>query len=312
MISKTLIILCSVGLLLIPPIFAGGPNPFFSGTRPPAEQKKETGRLSGSLQKSSQLEQAYRFLRGLQRSYNEKITSTISNYRDSKDSKLLFYVFLIAVGYGFFHAMMPGHGKGIILGWILSSHRKFYKVLLTASLGMVMHVFTAIIMVYSIWLLIGGRISSQSAELTRFFSFLAFGILCIIALKQLWGLFPKKEKRESACHHHELEDISDTTSIKACFITAATIGVIPCPVSTVLIVFMISQGFHIEGLLTGGFFALGMAGTLLIYSILIWSFRSILLKNKNHLLGRILDILLPIAGSLLLIFSGSIFILPYL
>lgn len=295
-------------LNFLPSLQAESPNPFFSGSASSVEQKKS----SNFFKKNSRFQRIYAVLGSLQRDYNKKITTLISNYRESKNRTLMVYVFMIAVGYGFFHAMMPGHGKSIVLGWIMSSQKKFYKVFITATLGMVMHVFTAIVMVYTIWLLIGGRISTQSTEFTKYFSFFAFAILCFMALRQLWSLIPKKGNAVSCRHHHELDHISDTTTIKACLITAATIGMIPCPVSTVLIVFMISQGFHLEGLLTGGFFALGMAGTLLIYSTLIWSFRSILLRKRTPLLGRLFDVGLPVFGSVLLIFSGFTFILPYL
>ena len=114
------------------------------------------------------------------------MTTIVSNYRSEKNSDLLLYMWLIAMAYGFFHAMMPGHGKNIILGWILTTQKRFYKVALTAALGMVMHVFAAVVMVYTIWFLIGGRISTQSAELTKYLSFFAFAVLLYIALKQLW------------------------------------------------------------------------------------------------------------------------------
>lgn len=287
------------------PIMAESPNPFFSNT---TEKVTKQNSPKNFFKENIRLKKIYGTLGNLQRSYNKKITALISSYREQKSVMLLFYVFLFAVTYGFFHAMMPGHGKNVILGWILSSPKAFHKILLTAASGMVMHVFSAIIMVYGIWFVIGGRISTQSTTFTRYFSYFAFLILCYLALKQLWVVFRRKKQD---CLHN-MDHISGTTSIKECLITAVSIGIVPCPVSTVLIVFMISHGFHLEGLLTGGFFAIGMAGTLLIYSIIIWLLRSVLIHKQTPVFRRIFDVGLPVLGSLLLIFSGFTFILPYI
>lgn len=71
---------------------------------------------------------------------------------------------LFTIGYGFVHALMSGHGKNIFFGWIISSGRKLKKVAVAAALAMAVHVFAAIVLVYSIWLVFDGRISSQPAE----------------------------------------------------------------------------------------------------------------------------------------------------
>lgn len=304
----------SLLLLLIPPtgLYAETPNPFFSGTKESTKNHKASIN-SSSAEKPNRSGINNRFyikLVQFQRVFNKKITTTISSYKDHKNIDLLFYVWLIAMGYGFFHAMMPGHGKNIILGWILTSPRRFRKVVITASLAMMMHVFTAVVMVYSIWLLIGGRISTQSSELSKYFSFFAFAILLYVAISQLIAAY--RSRKESHSHHdHQLTAIDSQTSWRECVVTASTIGLIPCPVSTILIVFMISQGLHLEGLLTGLFFAVGMAGTLLIFSTLAWGMRSIIIRNKDHWFSRFFEIALPITGSFLMIAAGLVLITPY-
>lgn len=310
-IGVTLLVL----LLNVTNLAAETPNPFFSGTKATtkthADTKAKSETESNTVKKSEFGKPFYAKLVQFQRIFNNKITAIISDYKAQKNLNLLFYVWLIAMGYGFFHAMMPGHGKNIILGWILTSPKRFRKVVITASLAMMMHVFTAVIMVYTIWLLIGGRISTQSSEISKYFSFFAFAILLYVAISQLVAVY---KSRKGAGHHHDhqLTAIDSETSWRECVITASTIGLIPCPVSTILIVFMISQGLHLEGLLTGLFFATGMAGTLLTFSTLVWTMRSIIIRKKNHLLTRFIEFTLPVAGSFLMIAAGLVLITPYL
>ncbi len=81
--------------------------------------------------------------------------------------------------------MTPGHGKNIILAWILTSERTFIKVLITSITGMLFHVFNSVIMVYLIWYFIKGKISVQSPVFIKYFSFAACIILFIYVIKKL-------------------------------------------------------------------------------------------------------------------------------
>lgn len=291
-------------------VFAETPNPFMKGNKPsnvnPAAQQ-----ISGNMFGDAG-SKFYKELITFQRNFNHKITSSLANYRKDKNPDILFYIWGIAVIYGFVHALMPGHGKNIILGWIMASQRRLYKVLATAIAGMIMHVFSSIVVVYTIWLLIGGRISSQSSEFAKYISYIAFAIISWLALKQLYQAIVKRKKGH---HHHgkQLDSIQDETSWKECMITAFGIGLVPCPVSTVLIVFMVSQGLHVEGLLTGLAFAIGMGVALLLFSTVVWTLRHLLQsRNNNNLMFRILDFGLQVTGSILMFFSGWILITPYI
>ncbi len=316
MALKINIIVVVIFLTHNPTLPANTPNPFFSGQKPPANEQSRSEAVdeNDSLLQNPVTNQLFLKLIHFQREFNQKISTVISNYREQKSSELLFYILAIAVSYGFFHAMMPGHGKNILLGWILSSQKRFKKVLFTSSLAMILHVFSAIVMVYAIWLLIGGRISTQTTQLTRYFSFIACGILLYLAGSQLLGIFRRKKSGQihSHSHEHRLEAIQDQTTWKECIMTAFGVGLVPCPVSSILIVFMISHGFHFEGLLTGLFFGIGMVGTMLIFSSVAWYMPSLLLKSRNMAFVRLVEFGLPIFGSSLMILAAFILIAPHL
>lgn len=295
---------------------ANTPNPFFSNQESTAakQNKAKAAEKRDSLLNNRFTSGIYLKLIQFQRSSNQKISEIITNYRDQKSSDLLWYVLIIALSYGFFHAMMPGHGKNIILGWILSSQKRFKKVVFTSTLAMILHVFSAVVIVYAVWFLIGGRISTQTTQLTRYLSFFACAILLYLAVNQIIEAFWRGRRRHSHFHdhQHQLESIQNQTTWKECVFTATSIGLIPCPVSSILMVFMISQGFHYEGILTGLFFAIGMAGTMLIFSSLAWYTRSLLLNRQNMVFVRVVEYGLPVLGSSLMIFAALILVLPHL
>ena len=280
------------------------------------------------VEKSSFIEK----ISGIQKQLNNKTASVISDYRENRNINLLLLIAGFSFLYGLIHAMTPGHGKNVILAWILASERTFIKVLLTAVTGMIFHVFNSVIMVYLIWYLIKGKLSVQSPLFIKYFSFAACLILFIMSCKSIYDIFRKQNKdsrehKSSFCsseeeagpknhhrrhHTHKLDKITTDTSFKECLMISLGIGMVPCPVAAILTVFMISGNLFTESLLTAVFFCGGMALTLVIYTAAVWLLRSFIAGVKNRHLVKIRDYVLPAAGSILLMFSGFIIISPYI
>ncbi len=316
----------------------GSSNPFFNGTENSSASGKVPVKNNNFIEKITQL----------QKQVNTNISDVITDYRTDKNLNLLFYIAGFAFIYGFIHAMTPGHGKNIILAWMLTSERTYIKVLLTSITGMFFHVFNSIIMVYLIWYIIKGKISIQSPVFIKYFSVAACVILCAMALKSLFDLFHSPHKHDSEAeqvkrhceinnpdftdeketdpdehqkitsgkhhhgHSHNLEKISSTTSFKECLMIALGIGMVPCPVAAILTVFMISGKLFAESILTAVFFYAGMTLTLLIHTTVVWLLRSFISGLKNRHLVKIRDYGLPAAGSILLMLSGFLIISPYI
>ena len=126
-----IIILCLITAILFSFTCANA-NPFVSGNK--QSYKEDSASKNSNLSSFSfrflRDNSLYRSLVAFQRSFNNQITSTISNYRNQKDLDLLLYVCLIAIGYGFIHALMPGHGKNIILAGSFPQEENIKKWLL--------------------------------------------------------------------------------------------------------------------------------------------------------------------------------------
>ena len=284
-------------------------NPFYKGTENSSVSKSMRGKPGSFIEKISVI----------QKTINSRISTVITDYRTDKNMHLLLYIAGFAFIYGLIHAMTPGHGKNIILAWIMTSEKTFIKVLLTAVTGMFLHVFNSVVMVYLIWYIIKGKISVQSPLFIKYFSFAAFIILFIISFRSIYEIFTSRHnaghENEDKTEHkssHDLEKIKSSTTLKECFLIALGIGIVPCPVAAILTVFMISGELFAESFLTAAFFSAGMTLTLVSYTAAVWVLRSFISGLKNRHLIKIRDLILPAAGSILLMFSGFIIIAPYL
>ncbi len=291
----------------------GSSNPFFRGTENSTVSKSVPAANSTFLEAVTEV----------QKKINSRISAVINDYKTDKNINLLFYIACFAFIYGFIHAMTPGHGKNIILGWILTSERTFIKVLLTSVAGMFLHVFNSVLMVYIIWFIIRGKMSIQSPLFIRYFSFAACLILFIMSFKSIYDLFrdhhrkndPSGEGKEDTHikgHSRSLEKIDRNTSIRECLLISLGIGMVPCPVAAILTVFMISASLYAESLFAALFFTAGMTLTLSIHSTAVWLLRSFITGIKNRHLKKARDIVLPALGSILLMFSGFLLITPYI
>ena len=138
-------------IIFTEPLFsqADSSNPFYKGTENSSVSKSISVKPNSFIEKISVI----------QKTINRRISTVITDYRTEKNLHLLIYIAGFAFIYGLIHAMTPGHGKNIILAWIMTSEKTFIKVLLTAVTGMFFHVFNSVVMVYLIWYLIKGKIS---------------------------------------------------------------------------------------------------------------------------------------------------------
>jgi len=275
-------------------------NPFYKGTESSIVSKSVPSKNNSFIEKTS----------AVQKNINKKISGIITDYKKDRKGSLLLYIAGFSLIYGLIHALAPGHGKNIILAWILASEKTFLKVLFTSIAGMFFHVFNSFVMVYVIWYFIKGKISVQSPLFIKYFSYGACIVLFIIAVKSIIDLI--KSIDHSHGHSHDLEKIKSTTSFKECLLIALGIGMVPCPVAAILTVFMISGKLYAESILTALFFTAGMTLTLVVYTSSVWLLRSFITGLKNKHLIKIRDFVLPAAGSLLLMFSGFIIIAPYI
>ena len=104
----------------------------------------------------------------------------------------------------------------------------------------------------------------------------------------------KKEQKENQIVKKEIHS----------FWVIFSIGIVPCPISTLIMVFSLSQGLFFYGIIFVLFFAIGMGMSLLTLGLMTYVFREKLLFPKFKKIEVFFYFILPILAGFVFILSG--------
>ena len=158
---------------------------------------------------------------------------------------------LAAIVYAIFrmvHALMPGHGKTVIVSYYLGRPARFLSSVGTSAILVLTHVGSAVVLVLAGFIVIrrtiGGAGRAPAFEIAS--AVLVIGI-------GLWLLF-------RAWRPH---DYVATDGRVLAFVT----GLVPCPLTTFVMVYASTQGIIIAGLLVTAGMAFGMTVTIALFAL---------------------------------------------
>src|SRR5215475_3784544 len=171
--------------------------------------------------------------------------------------KLLAAMSLAAV-FGMVHALMPGHGKTVIVSYYLGRSSGLLGSVGTSTILVLTHVGSAILLVLAGYLVIrrtiGGAGRAPAFEVASAVLIMAIGA---------WLLF-------CACRPHEHAQATTDGRVLA-FVT----GLVPCPLTTFIMVYAAAQGIVAAGLLVTAGMAVGMVVTIASFAL-----AAVLLHNR--------------------------------
>jgi nickel/cobalt exporter len=192
--------------------------------------------------------------------------------------KLLAAMLLAAV-FGMVHALMPGHGKTVIVSYYLGRSAGLLGSIGTSAVLVVTHVGSAIVLVLAGYLVIrrtiGGAGRAPAFEI-------ASAVLIIVI--GAWLLFRALRPHE---HPHGVTDGR---------VLAFVTGLVPCPLTTFIMVYAAAQGIVAAGLLVTAGMALGMIVTIASFALAAVLLRDrflLFMEHTSHLrrqTGRALEI----------------------
>jgi nickel/cobalt exporter len=182
-----------------------------------------------------------------------------------------------AFGFGMLHALLPGHGKAVLTSYYAGDGR-WRGALAAATVLILTHVGSAIVIVLSGFVIlqrtIGGAGRAPMLELASHI---------LIVLVGLWLLW-----RAMKPHSHD----HDQSSLTLAFVT----GLVPCPLTTFIMTYAVTNGIIGAGLMLSGTFATGMFVTVAAFPLMAVSLRTQLLplmartEDSSNRLGRFLEI----------------------
>ncbi|MBO6882221.1 MAG: hypothetical protein JJ869_01420 [Marivita sp.] len=196
----------------------------------------------------------------------------------------LLTLMAVCFGYGFFHAVGPGHGKILIAGYGVAERVALTRLSVLAVLSSLAQAGTAIVVVYAgVWLLGLGREEMVGAAEDWFapFSYAAIcGIGACLAVRgasRLWSNWraqkPDHHHHHNDHHHHHSyddgvcstcghahaptpEQVQNVHSLSDALVLIGAIAIRPCTGALFLLILSVSMGIQLAGIL--GTFAMGL------------------------------------------------------
>ncbi|KUO69833.1 MAG: ABC transporter permease [Desulfosporosinus sp. BRH_c37] len=223
----------------------------------------------------------------------------------------LMYTLPVVIGLGALHSLEPGHGKGIITAYLISSGAKIKDAI---EIGLI----SALAHTLSITLI---AISASSAvkvivpeNLIHWFQLISGIVVIYIGLsiitQRIFDYHEAKQKTNrthesnnctSHCNHHHLEPNSVPSSRSNLFLTGFFTGIVPCPSALVILLAAVSAEKIPLGLGLVGAFSIGGAITMVAIAVLVVRASHTVKKLERwQIFNR-----LAIVSSLLIIFLGG-------
>lgn len=230
----------------------------------------------------------------------------------------LTYTLPAVIGLGALHSLEPGHGKGVITAYLISSGAKIKDAI---AIGLI----SALAHTLSITLI---AISASSAiqvivpeDLIQWFQLISGIVVIYIGLniitQRLFDYREAKQKPNKAhksnactghCNHHHIKSHSVRSSRLNLFLTGFFIGIIPCPSALAILLAAVSANKIPLGLELVGAFSIGGAITMVAIAVFVVRASHTIKKLERwQVVNR-----LAIVSSFLIIFLGGAVILQSL
>jgi len=242
-------------------------NPFLSKGKSTSEkkEKRKTLRYPGFTRK------IIGKIALLQRSLNKRLAESTKKVKETKSTKLLFFMIFITYIYGIIHALGPGHGKTLTFSYFLSEETNIKKGITVGCIIGFLHAFSALALVLILYFTIKKAYLHDIESMNRVIKIISYSLISIIGLLLLIkGLYNLKKDR-----NFEKKEIENLQSTKSIIPFSIAVGLIPCTGTTIVLLFSLSLGVLKIGIISTIFMALGMATTISMVGVL-----TILAKGK--------------------------------
>lgn len=207
----------------------------------------------------------------------------------------LLTLMAVCFGYGFFHAVGPGHGKLLIGGYGVANRVALTRLSLLAVLSSLAQAASAIILVYAgVWLFGLGREAMVGAAEDWFapVSYAAIGAIGVwlairggLKLRKAWAV--NKDRHDH--HHHEDDDgvcgscghahsptpeqASEVKSLRDALMLIGAIAIRPCTGALFLLILAVRMDIDLAGILGTLAMGLGTASVTLAAAFASVTFR---------------------------------------
>jgi nickel/cobalt transporter (NicO) family protein len=255
------------------------------------------------------------FIIATQRDVNREINRRLVAIRDGEGAGVILAGLVIAFLYGIFHALGPGHGKTVIVGYFLGRGGSIRRGIAMASWIALSHVVGAVAVVVIVHAVLSEIYVTPVEEMLSL-RLVSYGAILLIGLAMLATAIRRRGGEAAACRQHGHEHSHGHSRGEGAHGTgeqrllAIAAGFLPCSGAILILVFALTNGILLTGLAMTLFIALGMGLTLALLGIAsVLAHRQIAGRFAGHArLGGLLALLGPIliTGIGALLFAGAL------
>lgn len=230
----------------------------------------------------------------------EKMTALIKQAKKTGKTGPLLWVLAAAFVYGMVHSAGPGHGKALALSYIVSIKPTLPRALAFGNILAISHGMSGAVLVFSVKFILQTSISDTLASVTRTTQITSYSVIIILGLFLFLRKLPIWKNNKPA--GELLVEGSPAVMNAKSFLPAVLIGMIPCPGVVLGVLFCLSLGLPVFGIMLAVAITLGMASTLSIVVLAAMAGKAALLKplpSRLTFAQHAGDILEALAGLIL-------------
>ncbi|HVM85166.1 MAG TPA: sulfite exporter TauE/SafE family protein [Candidatus Binatia bacterium] len=205
----------------------------------------------------------------LQARVNRAINEQLIEIKSGDKPWALWGGLLIGFLYGVFHALGPGHGKTVIVGYFLGRHAHPWRGVAMASWISLSHVIGAIVIVTVVHFILSRSLASPVDEVDglRVFSYAAILLIGIGMLVSAWRGGHAHDHGHDHHHEHGAHCAHVPGGRKEQGMLGFAAGFIPCSGAILILVFALTNGIVFSGIAMTLAIAVGMAITLSVMGV---------------------------------------------
>ena len=243
-----------------------------------------------------------------QHNIKTQMTQWIRQARSTGHVMPLVWVLGAALVYGMVHSAGPGHGKAVALSYIFCFKPGLARGLAFGNILAFCHGMSGVLLVLAVKFIFDVSITASLDRVTRITQVVSFSLITLMGL--VLFLKPLAAAVFRARGRHPASP-PDDRAVQPSLWSAAAMGMIPCPGVVMAMLFSLSMGLPLFGVLLGLAISTGMAATLSLVVILGISGKSALLSALpgSSCLGARIETIMETLAGLAVAVLGSLFLL---
>ena len=259
-----------------------------------------------------------RWMRDRQQELTRSLSSTLRRVQRGEADGTLRLIVGIAFLYGVIHSLLPGHRKALLFSFFMAEDARLITGVMAGTALAAVHAGAAVALVFTAYYLLQSSLSASVAETSA--TVQTFSAIMVLLTGSVLTVMKVREARSHASHDHAGHD----EAVRHAHHSAAgrgersrrllpviiVSGIVPCPGSTMILLFAVSLGVIRLGLLAVVSFAAGMAvalSALAVATILVKERINTVLESRG---GHTAHHAIEIGSALFMVVFGIFLLAP--